>query len=154
MLRIAGNTLHRSSSKRCFYQLKSQKKISGIHFGAFDNNFTLFHRKDEKRDESFFCRTPLLQSNTSINLQQRRSYHATEKKELVLYGAILITVFIGYVAVRKYRGEPIKPESATEAQEAYRLLEEEREKRNLQHRKRITIEEDSEQKNEKEINQS
>lgn len=71
--------------------------------------------------------------------QQRRGYHETPRREMVLYGTIIIVVALGYVGVRKYRGEPIKPESATEAQENFRKLEEERRKRNEKQQSRVKI---------------
>jgi hypothetical protein len=69
----------------------------------------------------------------STQYDQRRYYHATARHEMVLYGAIILVSTLGYVGYKKYHGEPLKPKSASEAQEAYRTLEDELAKRNLEH---------------------
>lgn len=61
---------------------------------------------------------------------QRRYYHETARREF-LYPVIIIISALGYVGYKKFQGEPLTPKSASDAQETYRKMEEDREKRNL-----------------------
>jgi hypothetical protein len=69
-------------------------------------------------------------SNDEKYQSQRRNYHSTPKNEMVLYGTIILVTTFGYVAYRKYNGLPLKPESVSESQSAYKKMEEDRQKRN------------------------
>mmetsp|Transcript_13357 Transcript_13357/g.32116 ORF Transcript_13357/g.32116 Transcript_13357/m.32116 type:complete len:139 (+) Transcript_13357:223-639(+) len=78
-------------------------------------------------------REPILRSNDEKDLSQRRNYHSTPKNEMVLYGTIILVTTFGYVAYRKWNGLPLKPESVSESQSAYRKMEEDRQRRNEKH---------------------
>ena len=80
-------------------------------------------REQRKQKQQETCRRQQKQ-------QQRRRYHATQRNDLVLYATILLTATIGYIGYKKYNGEPLKPKSATEAQDMYQKMEEERRQRN------------------------
>jgi hypothetical protein len=56
---------------------------------------------------------------------------------MVLYGTIILVTTLGYVAYKKYNGEPIKPRSATESQSMYQNLEEDRLRRNEKYYKKL-----------------
>jgi hypothetical protein len=49
---------------------------------------------------------------------------------MVLYGTIILVSTLCYVGYKKYHGEPLKPHSATAAQESYQKLERDRLERN------------------------
>lgn len=85
---------------------------------------TLSFPKDD--DDDFF-------RSTQQHKHQRRHYHETARRE-VLYPAIIIVATLSYVGYKKYHGEPLTPKSSTEAQEAYRKMEEDRVRRNLKHK--------------------
>lgn len=91
--------------------------------------------RDDKKEKnpSYFSNTKIQPSATG----QRRYYHETPRRELVLYGAIAVAAAVGYVGYCIYNGKPIKPESAAQAQEQYRKMEEERKKRNEESEKRV-----------------
>jgi hypothetical protein len=72
---------------------------------------------------------------------QRRYYHQTARQEF-LYPAIIIISALSYVAYRKFNGEPIKPKSASDAQDEYRKMEEDRMKRNLKDKEGMNKKED------------
>jgi hypothetical protein len=82
---------------------------------------TVSFPKDDDQDDDFV---------RSTHQNQRRYYHETARRE-ILYPAIIIVATLSYVGYKKYHGEPLTPKSASEAQEAYRKLEEDRVKRNL-----------------------
>jgi hypothetical protein len=65
----------------------------------------------------------------STHQHQRRYYHETARRE-VLYLTIIIVAALGYTGYKKYHGEPLTPKSASDAQEAYRKMEEDRINRN------------------------
>lgn len=68
---------------------------------------------------------------------QRRHYHATPKNEMFLYAAIILGVTMGYVGMKTYNGEPLKPKGATESQIMYRKQEEDRLRRNEKYDKKL-----------------
>mmetsp|Transcript_12007 Transcript_12007/g.19923 ORF Transcript_12007/g.19923 Transcript_12007/m.19923 type:complete len:141 (+) Transcript_12007:78-500(+) len=85
--------------------------------------------KDDKENNSNNIKPlklPLLQ-------QQTRHYSATPRQEMFLYAAIILVSGLSYVGYKTYRGEPLKPAGATEAQESYRRLEAERLRNNKMH---------------------
>ena len=76
------------------------------------------------------------QKNLQLQQQQqqqqrtRRYYHTTQHNPMVLYGTIILVSTLCYVGYKKYHGEPLKPHSATAAQESYQKLEQDRLERN------------------------
>jgi hypothetical protein len=62
-------------------------------------------------------------SKFGMKPQQTRSYHSTSQNPIVFLGAAVLLGGVGYIAYRKYRGEPVMPSDALKAQEAYRKLE-------------------------------
>jgi hypothetical protein len=83
---------------------------------------TVSFPKDDDDDDFF--------RSTQQHQHQRRYYHETARRE-VLYPAIIIVAALSYAGYKKFQGEPLKPKSASEAQEAYRKMEEDRVNRNL-----------------------
>lgn len=51
---------------------------------------------------------------------QARTYHSTSQNQVVFLGAVVLLGGVGYIVYRKYRGQPLMPQDALKAQEAYR----------------------------------
>jgi hypothetical protein len=121
---------HRLRLRRCQSQiLVSRQQQSFAH-----------HPPLGRREGGALCSGDLagwtLLQNDDEN-SQRRHYHTTPKNEMVLYGTIILVTTLGYVAYKKYNGEPIKPRSATESQSMYQNLEEDRLRRNEKYYKKL-----------------
>lgn len=56
--------------------------------------------------------------------QQRRTYHATDRQEIITLIVFLAAGGAGWYALRKYQGKTVTPDQAAQAQQAYREQQE------------------------------
>jgi hypothetical protein len=140
MLRQASSSVLRAScrSRRNTFAAAAKAaaaaaRIDSISTGTIDSILGAFEKKNDEEDDKNKSKMVLVQVPQQLQLHSQkhhyqtiRNYSATPRQEMFLYATMILVAGVSYVGYRKYRGEPLKPPGATEAQENFRKMEEER----------------------------